>query len=193
MNWEERYRSGQTPWDLGRSHPELERRLDEGLFSRTKTRRALVPGCGLGHDALALARAGWVVTAIDLVDATDGALGHELQQNGGRFLRTDALTFDEDTRFDLLWDHTFFCAIEPERRESWASMARRLAAPGGLVCGISFPEDKSLSEGGPPWGMSVQQLADLLLGFELDEVSVPRAGVERRRGRESWFTFVRSI
>ena len=83
--------------------------------------QAAVPGCGRGHDARALAKAGWQVTGLDIAPssvlmaqklAADEALAIDFQQ--GDFLR------DEPPQpFDLLFEHTLFCAINPEHREAY--------------------------------------------------------------------------
>ncbi|HIG53308.1 MAG TPA: SAM-dependent methyltransferase, partial [Candidatus Handelsmanbacteria bacterium] len=64
--WAERYRVEDTPWNHGDPHPEVRRLLAAGEFPFPESgRRALVPGCGPGHDACAIARAGFHVTGID--------------------------------------------------------------------------------------------------------------------------------
>ena len=61
----QRYLDGQTPWDSGRPNSELIRVVDErGLPGR----RILELGCGTGTNAIALARRGYSVTAVDQVD-----------------------------------------------------------------------------------------------------------------------------
>lgn len=191
MRWEEHYRSGDTPWDLGRAHPELESRLSSGWVQGAPPGRVCVPGCGTGHDALAFSRAGWSVTAIDIVDATDGRLDRELRSRKGEFVEGDALSLIDRDRFDLVWDHTFFCAIDPRKRPDWGEMVGRLVRPGGFLAGISFPEDRGVKAGGPPWGTSVETISGFLDGFELIEAARPTRTVQRRRGREHWYTFAR--
>ena len=78
-DWAAHYAAANTPWDLGGPHPELSQRLSDGDLAPPRDgARALVPGCGHGHDALALARRGWVVTAVDLVADLAETLGKEL-------------------------------------------------------------------------------------------------------------------
>jgi SAM-dependent methyltransferase len=60
--WQARYDTADTPWDLGEPAPAL---LEWLKMNPGQGRRALVPGCGRGHDALALAQAGWGVVAVD--------------------------------------------------------------------------------------------------------------------------------
>jgi len=166
LDWQARYRDGTTPWDLGGPHPELVRLVADALRPEPGA-SAIVPGCGRGHDAVALANAGWRVTAVDLVPELAPELAAALRPLGGRFVLADVLGF-HDPPFDLLWDHTFFCAIEPGERGRWGTMAGRLVRSGGRLSAIVFPDGKRIDEGGPPWGMSAAQLADVLRAdFEL--------------------------
>lgn len=61
-NWDERYLTGDTPWDSGRPSAELVRVLSEYNIPRG---RALELGCGSGTNAIALAQQGFAVTAVD--------------------------------------------------------------------------------------------------------------------------------
>jgi len=62
IDWESKYRSGETPWDRGAPNPALTQWLADDALPPG---RALVPGCGRGYEVMTLARAGWQVTAID--------------------------------------------------------------------------------------------------------------------------------
>ena len=162
-DWADHYTKGDTPWDLGAAHPDLVARIAAGEFEPPRTgARALVPGCGKGHDALALAQAGWVVVALDYVPEVQTILGAQLAKFGGEVVLGDALEFAPDERFDLIWEHTFFCAIDPSDRPRYAELIRRVLAPGGQHAAIVFPLDKPEEEGGPPHGFNASTLDDLL-------------------------------
>jgi SAM-dependent methyltransferase len=67
----ERYASGDAPWDTGRPSTELVRAIEAG---RLPGKSALEFGCGAGTNAIEMARRGYRVTAVDLVEiATDRA------------------------------------------------------------------------------------------------------------------------
>ena len=115
FNWKARYEAKSTPWDLAREHPELERRLAARELGPPAT--VYVPGCGRGHDALALARAGFRVTAVDSVDVVElgeGSKLEELGRLGSSFRVADALAFETEP-VALVFDHTFFCALPLDR------------------------------------------------------------------------------
>lgn len=194
--WGERYRAADTPWDLGGAHPELLARLAEELAvpkDARAGRRALVAGCGRGHDALALSDAGWRVIAVDFVDPSGGELDRRLRERGGEFRRADALSLDVDAPFDLIFEHTFFCAIDPARRADWGSSMRRALAVGGRLAALVFPVDKPEAEGGPPFGVSVAQIqAALGADFELAVDEAARRTVSRRTWPERWAVWRRA-
>lgn len=170
MTWAERYATGDTPWDLGGPHPELARRLAAGELDprRSVARRALVAGCGRGYDALALARAGWQVTAIDGVADLEPLLAPQLRALGGTFLVADALAYTPEQPFDLVFDHTFFCAIDVAQRAAHGALTRRALRVGGLCAALVFPVGKPHAEGGPPFGFDARDFSRALgADFEL--------------------------
>src|SRR5580704_7242493 len=116
-DWEGRYQSGDMPWEKGEAspglvdfiaaHPELERGA------------VLVPGCGTGHDARVWARAGFAVTGYDLAPSAvrlarerTAAAGLKADFALGDFLRDAA-----PQKFDWIFEHTLYCAIDPAERE----------------------------------------------------------------------------
>lgn len=192
-DWSVRYAFGRPPWDLGGPHPELVARLaeDPALGREIAGRRALVPGCGLGHDAEALARAGWAVTAVDYAAELEPLVRGRFGPLGCRFVAEDALTFNDEEPYELLFDHTFFCAIHPEDRPAFGELARRLVAPGGRVCSIVFPAGKELDSGGPPWGIGTADLAKVL-GPDFRQVEdQPVVFCGHPSWGERWATFAR--
>lgn len=64
--WNERYQSGELPWDTGRPDPYLVAALADGALP---TGRILELGCGTGTNAVWLAAQGCVVTALDISEA----------------------------------------------------------------------------------------------------------------------------
>lgn len=167
VDWAQRYRDEHTPWDRGRAHGELAARIASGQLALPSAgARAYVPGCGRGHDAIALARAGWRVTAVDVVADLAEDLRAQLEPLGGEFHVGDALA-PPGGPFELVWEHTFLCAIRPDQRAAWAAMVRDSLVSGGLFAVLIFPADKPVEAGGPPWGYDVERLREWL-GEELE-------------------------
>jgi len=61
--WEERYRTGDIPWDTGQPSTELQRVIQE---EHIKPCRAIELGCGTGTNAVWLAQQGFDISAVDL-------------------------------------------------------------------------------------------------------------------------------
>lgn len=198
-DWRARYETADTPWDLGAAHPELQARLQKGELMPPHTgARALVPGCGHGNDALALSAAGWAVTALDCVDLVAAAnspgdqLSQTLAQGGGHLEICNALTFPCEQEFDLVWEHTFFCAIDPCDRPAWGALVQQALIPGGQLAVLLFPGDKPLEEGGPPFRYGVNDMQEVLgAQFHLDHDRPVTKGVSTRSWQERWVSFSR--
>ncbi|KAF9891941.1 hypothetical protein FE257_002904 [Aspergillus nanangensis] len=138
-------------------------------------KKALVPGCGRGVDVLLLASFGYDAygleyskTALkecqeeervnaDKYTVRDEAIGRgKVMFVQGDFFKDDWLEGLGLSRncFDLVYDYTFFCALDPSMRPKWALRHTQLLAPsprGNLIC-LEFPRHKKSSLQGPPWG-----------------------------------------
>ena len=193
-DWAARYESGNTPWNVGEAHPELVARLgDERVSGREIGGRAFVPGCGLGHDAIALARAGFTVTAVDGVAALEETVRPALEQLGGQFVVGNALEYTDDEPFDLIWEQTFFSAIDPTGRPDWSAMVNRLLRAEGRFCAIAFPGDRPLAMNGPPWLTSPQDLTGTLGGgYRVVAIEPVRHRVPGRQWSEHWVELIRT-
>ncbi len=156
--WNHFWQNSVSPWDLGQPHPELVAQIS----SLGRPKRAYVPGCGRGHDAVFLSQAGWQVTAVDMAEHVSPHLNPQLGEDGSIFLLRDAFEVEENEVYELWWDHTFFCAIPPEKRPLWGRTVRRVLREGGVLGALVFPVGKDIAEGGPPFGMSVDNLLEVL-------------------------------
>jgi methyl halide transferase len=166
-DWDALYVAGDMPWDLGAPLPLLTDAITRGLLGAPGT--AFVPGGGRGHDAGALADAGWTTTVVDLSPtAVDyGAARYP----GASFVLGDALDpayvlARTGGQVDLLWDHTFFCALPPTLRPQVGLLAAALVRPGGLLASGVFPIGRSRDEQGPPWAYVPEDMDAVLDGFD---------------------------
>ncbi|MGM0558654.1 MAG: methyltransferase domain-containing protein [Myxococcota bacterium] len=192
MSWEEAWREQRTPWDAGASPPILEKLVQEGEIPNG---RALVPGCGSGYDVLTLATESRSVLGIDLAEGARQRFAELRERRGvpsGRAeVRTaDFFELDPPSPFDMVWDYTFLCAIEPDMRLRWAEKMHELIAPGGELVTLIFPI-RSLDErpgpdvDGPPYPMHPELVRDLLEGrFENLVLEPVKTSHEGREGME---------
>ena len=185
VDWEGAWREGRTPWDAGRSPPALRDLLAADLVPAG---RLLVPGCGTGYDLVSLARADREVIGIDLSEKARDAFYamHDDLPGPVRYEVTDFFAFEIEGGVDFVWDYTFFCALDPERRGDWAEVIARLLRPGGLLATLIFPfEDPISDREGPPWPINTE-LVRGFLGTRFDEVHVQPVEQSHpgREGRE---------
>jgi SAM-dependent methyltransferase len=186
--WEQSWQRGVTPWDAGCAAPSLTGLVASGTLPPG---RALVPGVGGGYDALALASPTRSVigldlsaTAVDVANARRDALG--IPAASCAFVAGDFFS-SEQGQFDLIWDYTFFCALQPELRPRWAARMRQLLSPGGVLVTLIFPIGDFA--GGPPFAVSPELYSRVLgdAGFEAVALApVPAALSHAARVGKEW-------
>ncbi|HEY2952540.1 MAG TPA: methyltransferase domain-containing protein [Verrucomicrobiae bacterium] len=172
-DWEARYQSGDMPWEKGEASP--------GLVDWLEAHPALprgtvcVPGCGLGHDVRAWAKAGFEAWGFDLAPSAI-RLGQERSRAAGliaQFQRADFLTGRPPRSFDWLFEHTLYCAIDPKRRDEFAQAVSRWLKPDGQFLAVHYliPDTD-----GPPFGTTREEVVQRFSPhFELLEEWVPRS------------------
>lgn len=200
--WNSKYKNDETGWDLGSETEEfkqlrLSRKFPFLPLRGTRPTRILVPGCGFGYDAIALAKDGYDVTAIDIADLPF----EQLQLNARAEQAT--LTFrianffevanEYFEKFDIVLEYTFYCAIVPELRNRYfSSMATVLAEEGRLVM-LLFPLTTTHEEE-PPFQVDLNEAVQLgrSHGLELVSAVEPLYSHPKRSGRELLLQFKKS-
>ncbi len=189
-DWQNQYLTGQTPWDRGAPAPALL----HYLATHPAPGRVLVPGCGTGQDVMALAQAGATsVVGLDLAPLAVARAQHFLAAEpraavhlGDLF--TDCHIAPWANSFDLIWEHTCYCAIPPTRRGEYVDAIAAALKPGGHLLGVFFinPWDEGEDPTqGPPFGTALDELhASLAARFDLIEGWLPTAAYPGREGRE---------
>jgi hypothetical protein len=155
--WQARYDEGQTGWDRGGPSPTLQRWLAAGDL---RPCRILVPGCGRGHEVVALARAGCDVTGIDFAPAAVEAVRTRLADEGlvATIIPSDLFAYEPERPFEAIYEQTCLCALPPRR---WAEYEQRVAAwlePGGRLFAAFMQTD---SADGPPFACSPDAMRQL--------------------------------
>jgi methyl halide transferase len=188
--WAELYRNGDTGWDQGGPSPGLvdflNRDVGAGRVMPFQSGRALVPGCGRGHDARALAAAGFTVIGLDVVKGAVEEAARMAEAEGLkriRFAQADFLHLPAPLRgpYDLIFENTFFCAIDPDHRNRYVEAAANLLAAAGFLLGVFY---NIQPETGPPFGATREELLDRFgRRFRLILDRVP-SSIPRREGKE---------
>lgn len=148
--WTHIYQTEVQPgWDLKAPATALVDMLPRLKLPRS---RILVPGCGEGHDAALIAKEGHVVTAVDFSsEAIDRAKKNYGHIAGLSFLQADIFQFAKTNaqRFDYIFEHTCFCAINPSRRQELVKAWNSMLTTDGQIIAILFTMEKRF---GPPFG-----------------------------------------
>ena len=186
--WENRYQSHDMPWEKGAPSPGLV----DFLAAHPDLPRGTVavPGCGTGHDVREFARARFPVSGFDLAPS---AISLARQATKAAGLEADFQLFDflgdePSQRFDWLFEHTLFCAIQPNERDDYVRAVLRWLKPGGTYLAVNYFD---CDPDGPPFPTTrEEQVQRFAPHFDLRADWTPRS-YPNREGRERMFWWVR--
>jgi 2-polyprenyl-3-methyl-5-hydroxy-6-metoxy-1,4-benzoquinol methylase len=189
QDWENRYQTGDMPWEKGEPSP--------GLVDFLQTHPTLprgtvcVPGCGTGHDVRAWAQAGFTTSGFDIAPSAIRLAKEKTQAAGltATFELSDFLKNTPPAPFDWIFEHTLFCAINPAERDEYVRAVLRWLKPRGHYLAVNYLiPDKD----GPPFGTTRdEQWQRFSKHFELLEEWVPRS-YPNRTNLERMFLWRRS-
>lgn len=181
--WDPLFAADAGGWELGRAAPPLRAWfcLNEHVL---KGRRALVPGCGRGHEARLAAELGAQVTAIDLsptaIAQAQARTGPELAvafRVGDLFAQ-----IGQPPAFDVVVEHTCFCAIDPARRDDYVEAVADALEVGGALVGLFYAHGRP---GGPPFTTDAREIElRFQRRFEIETIEVARGSTLVRHGHE---------
>ncbi len=187
MNWDEHYKNHEIPWDKGAPAPALMEVIEQGCFPEGA--EVLVPGCGRGHDVFFLSDAGFLTTGLDISKhAMDYALSHARERDAAKRPAFEVGDITDpsclaDRRYDVVWEHTCYCAIFPEQREAYVEFIAHRLKPEGLYVGLFFIAEEK--EDGPPFASSMEGLHGILdKHFQLEWERRPARSFPTREGIE---------
>jgi SAM-dependent methyltransferase len=139
--FEQFYRQGTPPWDIGRPQPEVVRLAEEGELVGD----VLDVGCGTGENALYLAGLGKVVLG---VDASPLAIERARAKAASRGLAADFLVADAldlariRRRFETVLDCGLFHVFGPEDRRRYAHSLCEVLSPGSTLHLLCFSDEE---------------------------------------------------
>ncbi len=156
IDFEQLYREGDPPWELGRAQPEIVALADDGEIVGD----VLDLGCGTGENALDLAARGRRVLGIDgaptaIERARAKAAARRLD---AAFLVADALDLARlRRRFETAVDCGLFHTFDPAQRRPYAESLCEVLSPGGTLHLLCFSDEE------PP-GPGPRRIAQYELG-----------------------------
>ncbi len=149
--WNQIYQSQVPAWELEKPHDAFVAILPQLKLSRC---RILVLGAGSGNDAAFFAKQGHKVTAVDF---SEEAVARGRSKYGSlenlSFVQSDIFTLPPsmNAQFDVVVEHTCYCAVDPTRRNNLVKVWRQVLTDNGFLLGVFFSYDKN---SGPPYGSS---------------------------------------
>lgn len=161
--YEERYRGGDAPWDVGRA--------DSNLISTVRTFgikpcKALDIGCGTGDNSIWLSQEGFQVVGVDSSYRAVEKAREKAIQTGARckFVVADFLEDQlEEAPFGFAFDRGCFHSFSrAEDREGFAAKVAKCLEDGGLWLNLSGSADEKREGPGPP----KLKAADIVHGVE---------------------------
>jgi len=187
--WEDIYLEDDAGWDLGGVTPVFDIIADE--LNRGKV---CIVGCGHGYDAVMFSQKGFEVTAVDFAPSAIIALESisEKENMNVQIRQSDifCLTPKYDSVFDYVIEQACFCAINPERRKEYERLVYKILKPGGKMIGLWFPLDKSMADGGPPWGITIDEVKSIFKnGWIIEKEEFPEISIQQRKNREKLIIF----
>lgn len=167
-NWDTAWQTELTPWDLKAPTPALVDFIKDP-FIKLKSKHALIPGCGSGHDCLLLANNGFQnVVGLDLsstaIDIAKDLAKQETLTNI-EYKVANFFEYRANRPLDFIFDYLFFAAIDPPERLNWASsMESLLEKEFGVLATLIFPlaTEKDDRTVGPPYPVSLEDYQAVL-------------------------------
>lgn len=188
-DWQKHYADDDLRWDLGQAAPPFVRLWEEKKLGRG---RAIIPGCGRGHEVLFLAKNGFHVTGLDYAPGAVDLLSRSLKEKGlqADVLHRDFFELDGNhvSRYDLMLEQAFFCAIHPSMRPAYVETAARILKKDGLLAALFYETNE---EGGPPFNTTPADVIERFSGeFHIESLEKTPHSVEKRKDKE-WLGLLR--
>ena len=167
-------------------------------LQKTKSARVLVPGCGRGYALETFSSTFFDSENIVGLEVSETARNaceayQSEHTSKAKCVVEDFFTHgvkNDDDKYDVIYDCTFLCAIQPTQRHVWAEQMRNLTKKGSRVISLVFPLGDF--KGGPPFALSPELVKSLLQNdFDIEElIQVPEDMWARGRP-EYLYIFIR--
>ena len=157
----------QIPW----AEMEVNAFLSEYLEQHAAQGKAIVVGCGLGDDAIALEEAGFDVTAIDISPTAIDWCKKRFDYSNVDFRVQDIFELPEDMleQYDFVFESRTIQSLPLEFRDKIIKAISSLMAPRAKILAIANGKNSDEKFGGPPWPLERNELR-LFGNYDLNEL-----------------------
>lgn len=193
-----------VPWANMDTHPSFKRWLAQnpltgqsntGQTSTEHTKKALVIGCGMGDDAIALEQLGFEVTAFDVSDTAIKLCNQRFPESNVNFLQADLLKEQAqwENQFDFVLEIYTVQALPPKYEDQLIKSIASFVTNSGqlLVVAEVSPLDR-LFENGPPWLLTIEHIDSFVAcGLKLQHTLKEETPLEEGEASTYVSTFIR--
>ncbi len=186
MDWDKRYKNNDKPWDKGAATPVLKELISNTPQFFQPQFSALIPGCGIGHDIALLEEHGLATTGLDISQEAIRIAKQTYPKLKTTWLHEDIFNIkSHPIQYDLIWEHTCYCAIPPQLRSLYVDQIHKLMKPKAYFAGVFFIDTGQPPDTGPPFSTSIE---DIIKNFErkftLSWEAKPQTSYPGRENRE---------
>ncbi len=153
--------------------------LVEYLQNHQAKGKAIVVGCGLGDDAVALSEAGFDVTAIDISQSAIAWCQKRFDYTDVDFRVQDIFELPESMlgQYDFVFEALTIQSLPLEFRNKIIGAISSLLAPSAKVLAIAHGKNQGERFNGPPWPLERNELR-LFENYDLKELEFSIFGEE---------------
>ncbi len=147
--WDDSYRDGSAPWDIGRPQAAFERLASEGRWSGP----VLDSGCGSGEHALRAAAPGLPALGVDVAETAIAVAREKAAARGleAEFEVADALHLERlDRTFDTVLDCGLFHTFDGDERRAYGASLAAVTRSGATLFVLGFRPGAPETEGPHP-------------------------------------------
>ena len=157
----------QVPWAEMRTNPYLEEYLQMYLGEG----KAIVIGCGLGDDAMALEDAGFDVTAIDISETAIAWCKDRYDYTNIDFKIQDVFELPKSMlgQYDFIFESRTIQSLPLMYRDKIIGSISSLLAPRGKLLAVADGKNEGEKFNGPPWPLERNELR-LFENYGLNEL-----------------------
>lgn len=183
--WEKNYLNQNIDWDIGYASPPIIKYFEK---VKNKNISILIPGAGNAYEAEYLFKLGFKnITVLDYATQPLINLQKRIPAFPSNQLVQDDF-FNHHKKYDIIIEQTFFCALNPVLRASYAIHMHSLLHSSGSIIGVLF--NFPLSDEGPPFGGSVNEYKKLFsTKFEIKILEPCYNSIKPRQGSELFIIF----
>ena len=183
--WSQKYQTNQLGWDIGEVSPPIKAYIDQLI---DKDVSILIPGAGNAYEAAYLHEQGFKnVTVLDIAEEPLTNLKERIPAFPEQQMLQEDF-FIHEGQYNLIFEQTFFCALDPSLRVDYIDKMKSLLKPKGKLVGLLF--DFRLDSVGPPFGGSEDAYTiDFKKRFRLKTLAPCYNSIKPRLGKELFIIF----